>query len=433
MGKKRIIVLGAGLAGLSAAWHLQKKGIDCQVFEKESEVGGLCRSKKIDGFTFDYSGHLLHFKHDYAFNLIKNLLGNNLVKHKRSAWIYSAGVYTPYPFQANLHGLPANIAKECLLGFIDAIKNHKVKDKKELTFLDWINYTFGSGIARYFMIPYNTKFWTVAPEELTCEWLDDFIPVPSLREVIEGTIEESRRQFGYNAHFWYPKKGGISEVARALSGQIKHIYTDCEVTEIDLKAKEIRLNSANREKFDYLISALPLPEFPRLVKDLPSQISPWFKKLRWNSILNFNLGIEKKDCSGKHWAYFPQEGLSFFRIGFAHNFSTFLAPEGRSSLYVEVSYSQEKLLDKKNVVARIMQELKKVGILNQNDKICVSDLNDIKYGYPIYDKNHNSARETVIKYLRQNNIIPCGRYGSWRYMSMEGSILDGRDALNYFR
>ncbi len=62
MAKKNIIILGAGLAGLSAAWHLQKRGIDCQVFEKESEVGGLCRSRQIDGFTFDCAGHLLHFK-----------------------------------------------------------------------------------------------------------------------------------------------------------------------------------------------------------------------------------------------------------------------------------------------------------------------------------------------------------------------------------
>jgi len=73
MTKKRVIVLGAGLAGLSAAWHLQRQGIDCRVFEKEPEVGGLCRSKKILGFTFDYDGHLLHFKSRQAFNFVKRL------------------------------------------------------------------------------------------------------------------------------------------------------------------------------------------------------------------------------------------------------------------------------------------------------------------------------------------------------------------------
>src|SRR3989338_9721065 len=129
MAKKRIIILGAGLAGLSAAWHLQKRGVDCQVFEKEPEVGGLCRSKNINGFTFDTSGHLLHFKHRYAFNLINNLLRDNLVKYQRRSWIYSHQKYIRYPFQANLYGLPSPVIKECLLGFIKASCGHLKKKK----------------------------------------------------------------------------------------------------------------------------------------------------------------------------------------------------------------------------------------------------------------------------------------------------------------
>src|SRR4030043_2251810 len=101
MAKRKILILGAGLAGLSVAWHLQKKGIDCRIFEKEPEVGGLCRSKKVGDFTFDCDGHLLHFKHRYTFNLIKNLLADNLSELKRSAWIYTHGQYSRYPFQVN--------------------------------------------------------------------------------------------------------------------------------------------------------------------------------------------------------------------------------------------------------------------------------------------------------------------------------------------
>ena len=207
MGKKRVIILGAGLAGLSTAWHLQKQGIDCQLFEQEEEVGGLCRSKKIEGFTFDYSGHLLHFRSDYAFKLVKDLLGGNLVEHKRSSWVYSHGAYNRYPFQANLYGLPSAVIKECVLGFISASKNKHPAGNKNRDFLSWIEQSFGSGIARHFMIPYNTKFWTVPLKRLTCEWLDGFIPVPSLSELIDGALKKSRRQVGYNSHFWYPKQG----------------------------------------------------------------------------------------------------------------------------------------------------------------------------------------------------------------------------------
>ena len=120
MANKKIIILGAGLAGLSAAWHLKQKGIQASVFEKEDSVGGLCRSKKINGFIFDYDGHLLHFQDSYTLELVKKLLEGNLVRHERSAWINYSGNFSRYPFQANLNALPKPIARECLWGFIRA-------------------------------------------------------------------------------------------------------------------------------------------------------------------------------------------------------------------------------------------------------------------------------------------------------------------------
>lgn len=433
MAKRRILILGAGLSGLSAAWHLQKEGIDYKIFEKESEVGGLCLSKNVDGFTFDYAGHLLHFKRAYAFNLIKSLLENNLVEHQRSSWIYSFDTYIRYPFQANLYGLPPSIIKECLIGFIRVLKDGQTKNKKKLSFLKWINQTFGDGIATHFMIPYNKKFWTIPPQELTCEWLDGFIPVPSLSQILEGTIEESQRQFGYNARFWYPKKGGIKQLTLALAGHLKNIYTGTAVKEIDLSRKEIKLYSGDREKFDYLISTIPLPEMGYLIKELPKQIHFLFKKLRWNSIFNLNLGIDRRDLTGRHWLYFPQEDLCFFRIGFFHNFSSYLAPSDKSSLYIEVAYSKDNPIEKNKIIPRIKDDLKKIGLLREENQICCQQVNDIKYGYPIYDINYSEAKKGILSYLIRRNVIPCGRYGSWRYISMEDSILDGKDVVRQLK
>jgi len=432
MVKRRVFVLGAGLAGLSAAWHLQRKGIDCAILEKEPEVGGLCRSRKINGFTFDCDGHLLHFKHRSTFDFIKGLLENNLVEYKRSSWVYSHGCYTRYPFQAKLHGLPPPIIKDCLLGFLEISKNGHPKEKKFPTFLGWINHTFGKGIARHFMIPYNTKFWTLPPEELTCGWLDGHIPVPSLNEVIEGTIEDNKRQFGYNANFWYPKTGSISSLPLAFASEIKNIRLGCQITAIDVNKKEMTLSSGDKEKFDYLISTLPLPDMLYLARGLSKQQHLLLKKLRWNSIFNLNLGIGQNDYSGRHWIYFPEKEICFFRVGFFNNFSSCLAPEGKSSMYAEVSYFQEKPIDKSKIILRIKKDLKKVGLLTADTKIYAQDINDIKYGYPIYDKNYGPARERILGFLLNKNIIPCGRYGSWRYMSIEESILDGREVTKYF-
>ncbi len=426
MAKKRIIILGAGLAGLSAAWHLQKRGIDCQLFEREKEVGGLCRSKHINGFTFDYSGHLLHFRSDYAFKLVKGLLGFNLIEHKRSSWVYSHGVYSRYPFQANLYGLPPAVVKECLLGFISASQNKHPAGNKSRDFLSWIYESFGPGIARHFMIPYNTKFWTVPLERLTCEWLDGFIPVPSLSEVVSGSVKESHRQFGYNSHFWYPKNGGISELPMAMAADIKKINLNCEVTEINLEKRQIRLVNGLKERFDCLISTLPLPELRRLITGLPESIISSFKKLKWNSIFNLNLGLDNSAERNRHWVYFPQADLSFFRVGSFHNFSSHMAPSGKGSLYAEVSYSKHSPLDRAGIVSRIERDLNMAGLLGENNAICLWDAVDIKYGYPIYDVNYNAARQEIFGCLGSYNIVSCGRYGSWRYMSMEDVLLEGK-------
>ena len=418
------MIVGAGLAGLSAAWHLQKKGVDCQIFEKEAEPGGLCRSKKIDGFTFDYDGHLLHFKHRYAFDFVHKLLGDNLVKHERSAWIFSHGRYTRYPFQANLYGLPPRIIKECLSGFIRAQRRAGVK--KGLDFLGWIENVFGKGIARHFMIPYNTKFWTVAPKTLTCEWLEGIVPIPSRNQIIEGAAEESCEQLGYNAHFWYPRRGGIQQLPTALASQIKNIHIKSKIVDIDLVKREVVTASGYREKFDHLIATFPLPEMALKVKGLPSRICNALRKLKWNSIFNFNVGNQGNDSRLQHWVYFPQKDVTFFRVGFPHNFSSDVAPADCRSLYAEVAYSPFKPIRKREIISHILRDLKKVGILPEMGRIRVQDINDINYGYPIYDRHYKTAREKIVKFFTERNVIPCGRYGAWKYMSMEDAILDGR-------
>lgn len=425
MVRKRILILGAGLSGLSVAWHLQRKGYDCQIFEQGTKVGGLCRSKKNNGFIFDCDGHLLHFKQNYTLHLIKKMLGTNLIKHKRNSWIYSYNRYTRYPFQANLYGLPKPIVKECLLEFIKINRNGS-KIKKGCSFGQWIDKNFGKGIARHFMIPYNNKFWTVPLDDLTCEWIDGFIPIPSLNQIIEGTIKESRQNLGYNAFFWYPEKGGINEVSRVFANQIKNIHLGTPATEINLKRNQIRLNRGKKERFDFLISTVPLPDMLYLLHKVPEEILACFKNLRWNSIFNLNLGLERKIGNSYHWIYFPEKDFCFFRVGFPHNFSSYLTPSGKSSLYAEVSYSASRPIDKDNIVLRIKKDLKKAGILTQDNRICFEDINDIKYGYPVYDINYQQSRKRILKFLAENNIISCGRYGSWRYMSMEDVILEGK-------
>jgi protoporphyrinogen oxidase len=428
MSKKKIVILGAGLAGLSAAWHLQKKKIECFVFEKEPAVGGLCRSKQIKGFIFDCDGHLLHFRNKYTLQLVKRLLKGNLASHERSAWINNFGILSRYPFQANLCSLPSPIAKECLLDFLKASQSRQ--EKVPASFLKWINVSFGKGISRHFMVPYNEKFWTVPLDEMTCAWTDNFIPQPKPSEVIEGFFTENKHRFGYNATFWYPRRAGIGQLPRAFEQQLCNVSRSCRISAIDLKKKELNIAGKQKVKFDTLISTMPLPELARVIRPLPGNIREMFKRLRWNSIFNLNLGVEGACQENRHWIYFPYKKTVFFRVGFFHNFSKNTVPRGKSGIYTEVAYSKNRPLNKNKIVPRIINDLKACGILGAKNKVSALDANDIKYGYPIYDKNYSRATQAIKKFLLSNNIIACGRYGSWQYMSMEDAILDGKRAAD---
>ncbi len=111
------IVIGAGPTGLSAAYHL---GEDSILLEQNHRVGGWCRSIEENGFTFDYAGHIMFSNEPYVHQLYQMLLGDNVHWQDREAWIFSKNVYTRYPFQGALYGLPPQVIKECIVGAVEA-------------------------------------------------------------------------------------------------------------------------------------------------------------------------------------------------------------------------------------------------------------------------------------------------------------------------
>ena len=423
--KDENVILGAGLSGLSAAYHL-KNGYS--LFEKESEPGGIARSVHKDGYTFDYDGHLLHFRNEYTFRLISGLLDENLAIHKRSSWVYSKGCYTRYPFQANFYGLPNPIIRDCLTGLINARidSGHADIDLKG-DFETWTKKTFGTGVAEHFMLPYNRKFWTKDCRDLTCEWLNGFVPIPTLEDVVSGALSSNPKEYGYNTRFWYPVKGGISKLVDAFLQGIKDVSVDKKAIRIDQHRREVIFKDGSIRRFDRLVSAIPLPELLKLFVDLPAEVKHAFSLLRWTSVFVVNLGFKGDTVTDRHWVYYPEEDFIFYRTGFPTNFSKDAAPPKRTSIYAEISHSDTKKIDKEKAIAKTIKDLKRLRIIHDERDIEVCLPMDIEYGYVIYDANRNWAINTIKKYLEGFGIYTIGRYGSWSYMTMEDVILEGKE------
>ena len=218
----KIIIIGAGLTGLSTAYHLEQLGYtDYILYEKEKNGGGLCRSIEQDGFTFDYTGHLLHSNDPYFSTFLTSIVGENSFNHiTRKSFIYSHNVYTHFPFQSNLHGLPTNVIAECIQDFIERPK----KMKKNGSFYEWALFMFGKKITESFFVPYQQKIFDYDIHKLSSSWTGRFVPSTSLETIIKGALEEPAAQTaGYNSQFLYPKKGGIYFWVEQLIKQLKNL------------------------------------------------------------------------------------------------------------------------------------------------------------------------------------------------------------------
>ncbi|UPT73851.1 MAG: FAD-dependent oxidoreductase [Elusimicrobiota bacterium] len=269
-----VLVLGGGLAGLSAAYHLGLRGAASRlVVEAKPRVGGTAGSVTKGAYTFDYTGHLLHLHDEYGKGLILDLLKDNVAAHERKAWIWSQKTYTRYPFQANVKGLPREAVVDCLAGFLETV--HRPRPlAKDPDFLSWSRATFGDGITRRFMRPYNEKLWRTPLAKLTTEWQGRFVPKPSPSEVVYGALAEQNALFGYNASFRYPVRGGIQALPDALAERLEPgvVRVESPVTAVDLREKVAQVRGIGEVRYQRLVNTLPLNVFLDLATPLPADV-----------------------------------------------------------------------------------------------------------------------------------------------------------------
>ncbi len=443
-----LVILGAGLAGMSAALQARKRGLPYLLFEKLSRPGGLVRSERVNGFTFDYTGHLLHTREERTRKLVLDELGlkGAFAPVQRDSWVYSHGRFTRAPFQANLFGLPDAVIRECLDGMLRAQRLHppqaagaassppfgklragsgeRWRAKKFRSFERWNLEYFGAGIYKHFMEPYNTKLWGVHPSRMSTEFMGRFVPKPSLAQVFEGALRDVGKPLGYNANFIYPKRGGIETLAAAFARKVQ-ARCGVEAVAVDPKRREVTLSDGQVQPYRRLVSTLPLTALVDRIQGAPAAVKRARRKLRASSVLNVNFGVAGRDITTKQWVYVPEPGLPFYRVGFYHNFSAALAPKGGSSVYAEMSYSDERPLDKRAAPARVKAGLMKMGILRKGDRIAAQFVADIPDAYVVYDAHRTESVGIIQDWLKGQGIISTGRWGNWEYAAMEDAIWQG--------
>ncbi|HEV2601314.1 MAG TPA: FAD-dependent oxidoreductase [Candidatus Babeliales bacterium] len=424
----KVVIIGAGLTGLSAAYHFeQKQDHSFTIFEKEQTVGGLCRSIQQDGFTFDYTGHLLHATDPYFQSFLNNTIGDaNLHNITRKSVIYSQNRYTAYPYQIHLHGLPAATIIACINGYI----NRKTSSDPK-TFYQWALHNFGSGFTKQFFIPYQQKIFSYDPRKITASWTGRFVPKTSLLQILHGALHpETQQDIGYNSQFFYPTHGGINQWITAIARKLKTpIATNHSVQNIDLKTKTVIFSNGHTQQYDQLISTIPLSTLLAVIIDKPTtSFNLARNKLLCNSIINFNIGVNRPDLSEHHWIYFPENKYPFYRIGFPHNIAAHAVPTGCSSLYGEFSYINKSKQWIQTTLESALKATQQLLHFSKHDIVTEKTIN-IPHAYVIFNFWREQHLSRLLNALALESIHSIGRYGAWKYSSMQEAVLDGKEIV----
>ena len=418
-----ILILGGGLAGMSTAYHLGE--LPHLVLEAEATPGGLCRTREVRGFHFDYTGHLLHLRDERIKRWIDELLPDAFEVVERRARIRTRGATLPFPFQANLHGLPEEVVADCLIGFVESL-DVPIPEDPTVSFEDWSLAVFGRGISDAFMVPYNCKLFRRRPREMTADWVSWAVPRPSLKEIVRGALGIENRGMGYNPTFRYPKRGGIGILPAALADRVSRMRLGARVVEVDLKARHVTLCGGERLEYSRLVVTTPLPGFLRMARGGPAGLERMAERLDWSVVGCLNFGVDRAEIAdGAHWIYFPDDDVPFYRVGFPSNFSDQVAPAGSSSAYVEFGLTRDEPFEPAKLEREAIAALRREGILEPRDRLPVTDWVRVDPGYVIFDRARQEVMREVVPELEGLGVHLIGRYGAWTYSYMERALLDG--------
>ena len=429
----RIVILGAGPTGMGAAYRLLELGFEnIQIFDRNPYVGGLATSHKdAQGFTWDIGGHVQFSHYRYFDDLMAKALKSEWLHHERESWVWIEDRFVPYPFQNNIRYLKPETTWKCLQGLIRLYKQPFVGKPKH--FREWIDATFGEGLADVFMVPYNFKVWAYPAEEMDYNWIGERVAVTDLEKVLDNTLHgKDDLSWGPNNTFQFPLRGGTGGIWEGVADLIgrKRFHLNREVAGIEPTAKTVSFADGSQAQYDVLISTLPIDKLVALA-DFHHLQEP-AGKLKYSSSHIIGIGLSGKPpepLKKKCWMYFPENNCPFYRVTVFSNYSPNNVPDIHTqwSLMAEVAESPHKPVDQTKMVDDVIEGMFATHLINKSHDVLSTWYYRAHYGYPTPALGRDAALNAIHPDLEQNQIYSRGRFGGWKYevSNQDHSLMQG--------
>ena len=439
---QRVVILGSGPTGLGAAHRLRELGHDnFQIYDRDSHVGGLAASFKDEqGFTWDIGGHVQFSHYRYFDKLMEDAInppkGPGWLTHERESWVWIEGRFVPYPFQNNIRYLREETRWKCIQGLVQLYKQPFQGRPKN--FREWIDATFGAGLADIFMVPYNFKVWAYGGEEMDFNWIGERVAVTDLEKVLYNVLhEKDDLSWGPNNTFRFPNHGGtgaIWEHVADLVGRDK-ITLNADVVSVDPGAKKVHFKDGTHAEYDVLISTLPIDRLIDMA-GLATLKEP-ASKLLYSTSNIIGIGLSGKppaELSKKCWMYFPESNCPFYRVTVFSNYSPNNVPDINTqwSLMAEISESPRKPINVDTIIEDTIEGMFATKLINKSHDVLSSWSYRAHYGYPTPGLGRDAALNTVQPELEKLGIFSRGRFGGWKYevSNQDHSLMQGVELVD---
>lgn len=424
----RQVILGGGLAAISSAYFLQdREDIDeIIILEKADAPGGLCRSIRKDGYTYDIGPHILFSKDKEMLSLMLEMLEekNDL---RRSNQIIYKGRYVQYPFENDLSKLPKEDLDYCVTNFL----NNPYENYEAGNMLQFFLKTFGEGITNTYLRPYNEKIWKYDPSFMDTQMVDR-IPKPTHEELMRSASGETVDGYVHQLYFSYPSEGGIEAVVQGFMKKLNDkCVIKCDQTVTSLKNKDGRFEIISNGEVitaDQVMSTIPVQELAKIY-EVPQEIQERVDNLRYNSII-IAFVKTKGDLSGDNFAFMnPEKDIIFHRIS-KMDFLGEKYKSGSAAYMVEVTYRKGDYTDSLSeevLKEKIADGLVKIEFADKKEDVDFINITRHQYAYVIYDLMHKENMESIREYFKGQDIMLNGRFGNFEYWNMDRVIRESKN------
>lgn len=434
-----VLIIGAGPAGLTAAYELAKAGKRSIILEKDAVVGGISRTIKYKGYHFDIGGHRFFTKVERVNLMWSEILGDEFIKRPRLSHVYYKRKFFNYPIK------PFDVVMklgfwESFLAGLSYLKAKVFKRKNEDSFEDYIVNNFGWRLYRTFFKSYTEKVWGIPCTEIKASWAAQRIKGLSVTSLIRTALfgNKNNEIKSLIEEFNYPKLGpGMmweKTLEKTLSTGLTKIYFNSRPTRLshrEGKVYEATITTPEGEMtlpVSSVISSIPIAElFDLMSPSLSKEDLAAAHALNFRDFITVALILKRTDLFPDTWIYIHEPKVAVGRIQNFNNWSPYMTPDnGTTCLGLEYfCFTTDDIWKKTDdeLIALASDEIEAIGLAKKEDVIDGAAAR-IEKTYPVYDDAYEKAMPTVhAAFGKFKNVYPVGRNGMHRYNNQDHAML----------